>query len=818
MADTLRALGGSAPSQAVAAWREPFAVRERLRKNRSAGAAADPFESGGFARLTRHLEHLKAARDSNGTDGSLDAESNHRRRRLGHSHVARPLFSTTPKQHRVSDAASPLVRRAHALSQSQTLHWRVQAREHLLLGDMVRRASPSSYTRRAPPLRARGGGGAHVGGARAGGGGAWYAGLTLPEYVLDTSAPSDLSLNRYMANTDSERAPLLPSLFMPGFPKCATSWLYSCLSHTWHPRRLGCGGNPRDWTAAKCKKRFALMALSSNTKSEPRARKETFFFGGTIVNFFNRDMLELHGPDPRGGPLKDLPALWLWEDNDYRMKEARQREATRRGPKLHRSKVDRATHSLQMDRMRAMCSLPTVAKACTTTANTTAMVRERVEVCEKRDKSWEPRCSSHGVGRNRAKWRVLPRAGPNYCVHPGCDRIARGMPNSWSGTCGWSDELSNSYNRSDVFCLRSATPWAAEGELNLSMVDFTPNYLCDADAVQRIYQSAVDPAKLRFIVVMRDPVMRAFSEWSMFALGWGWDGTKNFTESITKKVRKLSTCNESLWQNVSLLRDLPTAELRQYLKGCFERGKAMMYVATSMYAVCLLHALRYFKREQFLFLRYEDLMQMDSDSVVKLLARFTGLHVDAETLGAARQSGKCQATNARKPMSFSSSSAYASEMLSEASPHLERLFDPYNHLLAEIVHPSFVWHTKDHYKRPLNATEKEKHLRREVEAEERKKKAKEKHKVYEQKLKQSSASWVKGEDMKRREQDERENAECKRNFEKRASVQWCLRHDSSVARCNASRIKARPCVWLPSQKCRVSPLNFPAFCGRVHGL
>ena len=39
--------------------------------------------------------------------------------------------------------------------------------------------------------------------------------------------------------------------------------------------------------------------------------------------------------------------------------------------------------------------------------------------------------------------------------------------------------------------------------------------------MQRIYDSAAGrPERMRFILVMRDPIMRAFSEWAMFSLGW----------------------------------------------------------------------------------------------------------------------------------------------------------------------------------------------------------------------------------------------------------------------------------------------------------
>ena len=66
-----------------------------------------------------------------------------------------------------------------------------------------------------------------------------------------------------------------------------------------------------------------------------------------------------------------------------------------------------------------------------------------------------------------------------------------------------------------------------------------------------------------------------------------------------------------------------------------------MYVTNSLYSVCLLHALRHFKREQFLFLRYEDMMEMDATSLLKLLGRFAGLYTGHDLLAAAVADGAC---------------------------------------------------------------------------------------------------------------------------------------------------------------------------------
>eukprot|EP00965_Chrysotila_dentata_P261625 6214320-Pleurochrysis_carterae.AAC.1 len=63
----------------------------------------------------------------------------------------------------------------------------------------------------------------------------WSRGSLIPSYALDVAPPSDLRLNRFAPRSDEDSAPILPSLFMPGFPKSGTTWLYRCIMHTWTP-------------------------------------------------------------------------------------------------------------------------------------------------------------------------------------------------------------------------------------------------------------------------------------------------------------------------------------------------------------------------------------------------------------------------------------------------------------------------------------------------------------------------------------------------------------------------------------------------------
>ena len=94
----------------------------------------------------------------------------------------------------------------------------------------------------------------------------WRADLLVPAYALDIHPPRSLRLHRLAPDDDEHtRAPVLPSIFMPGFPKSATSWLYNCMMGTWGAQRV-CGrggGTPEGrWTSAACKRRFLLPALA----------------------------------------------------------------------------------------------------------------------------------------------------------------------------------------------------------------------------------------------------------------------------------------------------------------------------------------------------------------------------------------------------------------------------------------------------------------------------------------------------------------------------------------------------------------------------
>ena len=130
---------------------------------------------------------------------------------------------------------------------------------------------------------------------------------------------------------------------------------------------------------------------------------------------------------------------------------------------------------------------------------------------------------------------------------------------------------------------------------------------------------------------------------------------------------------------------------------------AMEYVLNSLYPVCIAGALRIFKREQFLFLRFEDLMRMKAPALLQILSNFTGLYTDDQIVAKVRAMRECEAGRAKKvPLSFtqkanaSAAARAARDGLASAIPSLEQFYAPYDKMLQQLVHPAFQWGPETH--------------------------------------------------------------------------------------------------------------------------
>ena len=453
--------------------------------------------------------------------------------------------------------------------------------------------------------------------------------------------------------SQNQTQPVLPTLFMPGFPKSASTWLFECMHHAFVPEtvcdlsppspppKFGFGlvarrrvrtptapFDPRQWSKARCQgRRFMLPGIACAVTGGCSHRKELFFYGAGYGDYFKVGMAALHGPE--------LP-LELF------VKEER-KPAGMRG---------RDWDYYRVKRMEPFCTNP--------------------------------------------KYTHLPHGR----MHPSCCIAKASWPKRWG--CRWHETLRLRFGRYQSTWFQTAMPWVKPDEYEFASVDFTPNYLCSATALKNIHSTARDPSELRFIVLMRDPIMRAFSEFSMFTT-WGWDKEKSFLRRTTFQMRAFRNCNSTLFGRADLLMALPDEELFAYIKQCF-RGMAMEYVTNSLYPICIAGALRIFKREQFLFLRFEDLMRMKAPALLKMLSNFTGLYTDDSIISKIRGMRECEAGRAKKvPLSFTqkgnASGGHRSPMresLHSAIPSLEQFFSPYDKMLQQLVHPAFVWGAETH--------------------------------------------------------------------------------------------------------------------------
>ena len=118
----------------------------------------------------------------------------------------------------------------------------------------------------------------------------------------------------------NETQPVLPTLFVPGFPKSATTWLWDCMHAAYlpevvcrdaartDPRAFRAGFDPRRWSKAGCSdadgtpRRFMLPGTACNVLGGCQHRKELFFYGGGFGNYFANGLASLHGPEVRRRP------------------------------------------------------------------------------------------------------------------------------------------------------------------------------------------------------------------------------------------------------------------------------------------------------------------------------------------------------------------------------------------------------------------------------------------------------------------------------------------------------------------------------------
>jgi len=426
---------------------------------------------------------------------------------------------------------------------------------------------------------------------------------------------------------------VLPTLFVPCCPKAGTTFINECVSAAFHPKAVCRSEDPAAWAGEQCAgKSFALGGARSSLVGMFHEAKEVFYFNKDVNKKklgAARDLAILAGPP--------LP-LCTWFMRKF---GAPPPPSSNNGGRVG-----------QREYWNAMSARPRV--ACNLSGTP------------------PPKGTPYLDGNS-----YLPEG-----TWPGC-RLAQLDP----GARGRSDFK-------DGVQFKVAFPMAAELPAGRAMTyDMTPNYLCSSHALA-FMKERYGPelaAKARFIVMLRDPVARAYSEFSMFRT-WGWEKVASFSECVSTEIQMLRKClrNDTLLLHPSALLQMPPAKVISDVM-CCGSGDARQYVRNSMYETCIAGAYAHFRREQFMFIFAEDLREMPGAALMLKIEAFTGLTLLRDTSGAPSStfSSRCDTGTRSGGGRALPNHQTKGKIPADVKKLLHRFFEPSYAALAALIRGSF---------------------------------------------------------------------------------------------------------------------------------
>lgn len=201
---------------------------------------------------------------------------------------------------------------------------------------------------------------------------------------------------------------------------------------------------------------------------------------------------------------------------------------------------------------------------------------------------------------------------------------------------------------------RSQFPWSLRLRRTTITGEASPYYVFHPAVPERMAEVCPD-AKL--ILLMREPIDRAFSHYQL-SRRRGWDDL-SFADAVRAEHERLAGEAEKLFD--------PAYTSFNY--------QNLSYVARGLYADQIETWLKYFPREQFLFLRSEDLYA-DPAAVLNSSLGFLGLGPLELPAYAHRNLG-----------------GYAEGVDPQTREELEAFYRPHNERLVSLLGPEFTWTT-----------------------------------------------------------------------------------------------------------------------------
>ena len=395
-----------------------------------------------------------------------------------------------------------------------------------------------------------------------------------------------------------------PFLLLLGTSKGGSTFLFGCMEAAFHPR-VACGADDAsEWSRERCgARRFVLAALRLTLVLHKRPRV-------------------LVPPGALSLRLNPIKENYVLNKGMYRGPLV-QPERTRfyRGPSLPLFLWEARNQRVHREPARVNAWLDLALRRCAASIG----AKERCPVREMRDLrrpyAWRGLASARAgeacgfvrasplddaAHANASVGRLCAHRGGAYAEHVFSDLRA--------------------FARAPDGDAPPTRPW----ESRLLSLDGCPYNLGSARApaiVHSMLARGAVAAAMRFIVLLREPVDRAYSEWGMthrWRAGMHMGG--RFESHARDQVRALEACAGGKMR--TLVRgELPDAQFAALYDACIA-ADFYSYIHNSLYGLHLRNWMRSFRADAFLLIETEAMARMRPAQLLRRIADFAGLHFD----------------------------------------------------------------------------------------------------------------------------------------------------------------------------------------------
>ena len=148
----------------------------------------------------------------------------------------------------------------------------------------------------------------------------------------------------------------------------------------------------------------------------------------------------------------------------------------------------------------------------------------------------------------------------------------------------------------------------------VNMIDGSPGYIFDLNAAPRIYDAFGDTHDMKFIVTLREPVSRMYSEHRFLYGGSNYLPTSSFQDQVISQLNDAEQCISGM--------DSPTTN--QIWTDCFP-DRIHSYLARSLYDMQIEHFMRFYPQQHFYCIVSGDRMLKNMTHVAHIVSSFIGL-------------------------------------------------------------------------------------------------------------------------------------------------------------------------------------------------